>query len=43
MAEQLILKDLVKYYPIKGGIIPHTVAEIKAVDGVNLSIEAGTT
>ena len=43
MAEQLILKDLVKHYPIKGGIIPHTVAEIKAVDGVNLSIEAGTT
>jgi len=43
VAEQLILKDLVKYYPIKGGIIPHTVAEIKAVDGVNLSIEAGTT
>ena len=43
MAEQLILKDLVKYYPIKGGIISHTVAEIKAVDGVNLSIEAGTT
>ena len=43
MAEQLIVNNLVKYYPIKGGIIPHTVAEIKAVDGVSFSIEEGTT
>jgi len=43
MAKQLIIENLVKYYPVKDGIIPHTVAEIKAVDGVSFSIEAGTT
>lgn len=43
MAEQLIVENLVKYYPVKDGIIPHTVAQIKAVDGVSFSIEAGKT
>lgn len=43
MANQLIVNNLVKYYPIKGGIIPHPVAQIKAVDGVSFSIEEGTT
>ncbi len=43
MAEQLILEDLVKYYPVKDGIIPHTVAQIRAVDCVSFAIEAGTT
>ncbi|MBQ8815603.1 MAG: ABC transporter ATP-binding protein [Lachnospiraceae bacterium] len=43
MTEQLIVENLVKYYPVKGGIIPHTVAQIKAVDGVSFTIEGGTT
>ena len=43
MSNQLIVENLVKYYPIKDGIIPHTIAEIKAVDGVSFSIEEGTT
>ena len=43
MADQLILDHLVKYYPIKGGVIPHTVSQIRAVDDVSLSIEKGTT
>lgn len=37
------VEDLKKYYPIKGGIIPHTVAQTKAVDGVSFSIMPGET
>ncbi len=43
MAKKLVVEDLVKYYPVKDGIIPHTVAQIKAVDGVSFSVEAGQT
>ena len=43
MAEQLVVENLVKHYPVKGGIIPHTVAQIKAVDDVSFTIEGGTT
>ena len=32
-----------KYYPVKGGIIPHTTGYIKAVDGVSFSIMRGET
>lgn len=39
----LLVKDLKKYYPVKGGIITHTVAQVKAVDGVSLSIRKGET
>jgi oligopeptide transport system ATP-binding protein len=42
-AELLEVKDLKKYYPIKGGIIDHTVANIRAVDGVSFSIRKGET
>jgi oligopeptide transport system ATP-binding protein len=35
--------DLVKHYPIKGGILNKEIASVKAVDGVNLSIRAGET
>ncbi|HKM04354.1 MAG TPA: ABC transporter ATP-binding protein [Lachnospiraceae bacterium] len=35
--------NLKKYYPVKGGIINHTVANIKAVDSVNFSIKRGET
>ena len=34
---------LKKYYPIKGGIITHTLGNIHAVDGVSLSIFEGET
>ncbi len=37
------VKNLKKYYPIKGGIITHTTAQVKAVDGVNFSIMEGET
>ncbi len=39
----LIVKDLKKYYPVKGGIITHTVAQVKAVDGVSFFIKKGET
>ncbi|GGA63384.1 ABC transporter ATP-binding protein [Ornithinibacillus halotolerans] len=39
----LEVKDLKVHFPIKGGVFGRTVAHIKAVDGVNLSIEKGKT
>ena len=43
--EEILLtaKDIKKYYPVKGGIIPHKTGDIKAVDGVSLSIRKGET
>lgn len=37
------VEDMKKYYPVKGGIIPHTIGYIKAVDGVSFSIMYGET
>lgn len=37
------VKDLKKYFPIKGGIIGGTVQEVKAVDGVDFYIKRGET
>ncbi len=37
------VQDLVKYYPVQGGIIPHTVAEVQAVDGVSFTVYEGET
>ncbi len=39
----LEVKDLKKYYPVKDGLIRHTVASIKAVDGVGFCINQGET
>ena len=35
--------DLVKYYPIRGGVFLKEVASVKAVDNVSLTIDAGET
>ena len=35
------IQGLHKYFPIKGGVLQRTVAEVKAVDGVDLSIRRG--
>lgn len=39
----LSVEDIKKYYPIKGGIITHTMGHIKAVDGVSFQIYEGET
>lgn len=37
------VKNMKKYYPVKGGIITHTTGYVKAVDGVNFSVMDGET
>lgn len=42
MSANLIdIRKLKKYYPLKGGVFRHHVADVKAVDGVDLKIEKG--
>jgi oligopeptide/dipeptide ABC transporter ATP-binding protein len=37
------VENLVKYYPVRGGLLYRTVAEVKAVDDVSFAIKAGET
>lgn len=39
----LKVEHLKKYYDVKGGIIKHTIAQVKAVDDVSFSIPRGRT
>ncbi len=39
----LEVKDLVKWFPIKGGFFKRTVGNVKAVDGVSFKIRRGET
>ncbi len=39
----VVVKDLVKYYPVYGGILKRVVAQVKAVDGVSFTIKHGET
>ncbi len=41
--EVLRANDLVKHFPIKGGVFGRTVAEVSAVAGVNLYVDEGET
>ena len=44
VSENLLeVKNLVKYFPIKGGFFGRTVGQVKAVDGVTFHIKRGTT
>ena len=44
MAEPLVVaKDLVKQFPVKGGMLQRQVGTVNAVAGVNLTIERGET
>jgi peptide/nickel transport system ATP-binding protein len=39
----LEVKNLVKYYPIKSGVLQRTVGQVKAVDDVSFTIKRGET
>ncbi len=39
----LQVKDLVKHFPIKGGILQRTVAQVQAVSGVSFTVKKGET
>ena len=39
----LIAKNLRRYFPIRGGLLNRTVAEVKAVDGVSFTVMKGET
>jgi oligopeptide/dipeptide ABC transporter ATP-binding protein len=39
----IVVKDLVKYFPIKGGILQRVQAWVRAVDGISFSIKKGET
>ena len=39
----LEVRDLKKYFPVRGGIFQRTVAHVRAVDGVSFSINKGHT
>ncbi|MCR5295157.1 MAG: ATP-binding cassette domain-containing protein [Lachnospiraceae bacterium] len=39
----LMVKNLKKYFPIKGGMMGRVVGQVKAVDGVTFNVRRGTT
>ncbi len=39
----LRVEGLVKHFPIKAGLLKHTVGQVQAVDGVDLSVRRGET
>ena len=41
--ELVRIQNLVKYYPVKGGVFRREVAQVKAVDDVSFSISKGET
>ncbi len=41
--ELLRVEDLVKHFPIKSGLLKRTVGQVRAVDGVTLTVKPGET
>ncbi len=41
--ELLVVKDLVKHFPVRKGVLSRTVGAVRAVDGVSFSIPRGKT
>ena len=41
--EILRIEGLVKYFPIRGGLLKREVGQVHAVDGVDLAVRAGET
>jgi len=41
--EMIVVKDLVKYFPVRGGVFRRIVNWVQAVDGVSFSIRKGET
>jgi peptide/nickel transport system ATP-binding protein/oligopeptide transport system ATP-binding protein len=41
--EILRVESLVKHFPIKAGVFKHTVGQVRAVDGVDLTVKTGET
>ncbi len=39
----IVVKDLVKYFPVKAGVLQKVVANVRAVDGVSFTIKRGET
>ncbi len=42
-APLLRVRNLTKHFPVKGGLLRRTVAQVKAVDGVSFDIARGQT
>src|SRR5438045_7260092 len=43
MDDILIVQNLVKHYPIRKGVVPRVVGQVRAVDGISFSIPRGKT
>ncbi|HTW52247.1 MAG TPA: dipeptide ABC transporter ATP-binding protein [Stellaceae bacterium] len=43
MTPLLSVKNLVKHFPVKKGVLQHTVGQVRAVDGVSFDIAPGET
>lgn len=39
----VVVKDLVKYFPIRSGLLQRVTAQVKAIDGVSFTIKRGET